>query len=198
MIGGGELELDDGFVVVDADVVLLDGKLNRGVELLCVELDVADSLDEDKEEDVTADLLGLKVDNVLDRVLVVVKDLAVPGAHAFVLGVYNGPSGGYSLVDAVSAVVVFVLELLVDVLKELLLDVIEVLLELVFLLELVLDSLLEDFDVDILDILLVETLESLLDDPFVELAAALLGTWSFSPVEVGNSDIVLVELLLED
>lgn len=79
---GVDVEIDD--VVVD--VVLLDGKLNRGVELFCVELDVVDLLDRDEEAGVVADLLELKVDVVLDRVLVLV-DFAVLEAHAFVFGV---------------------------------------------------------------------------------------------------------------
>lgn len=164
-----ELEVDDGFGVVYVDTVLLEGKLNRGVELLRVELDAVDQLDKDNEEDVMVNLLELRVDDVLDRVLVLAKDFAVLEAHAFVLGVYSGPCGGYGLVEAVSeAVVVF--ELLLNFLEELLVDFMEVLLELV------LGSLLEDSDVDILNVLLVEMLESLLDDLSVELAVVLLGT----------------------
>lgn len=82
-----ELEVDDGFVVADADIVLLEGKLNRGVELLRVELDAIDQLDKDTKVDVMVDLLELSVDDVLDRVLVLDKDFAVLEAHAFVLGV---------------------------------------------------------------------------------------------------------------
>ncbi|KAH0237975.1 hypothetical protein KCV03_g380, partial [Aureobasidium melanogenum] len=115
-----ELEVDDGFVVADADIVLLEGKLNRGVELLRVELDAIDQLDKATKVDVMVDLLELSVDDVLDRVL-------------------RGPSGGYGLVEAVSEVVI-VFELLLNFLEELLADVMEVLLELV------LDNLLEDLD----------------------------------------------------
>lgn len=161
---GVEVEVDAGFVVVD--MVLLDEKLNRGVELLRVELD------KDIEVDVTADLLILSVEDVLDRLLVLVEDFAVLEAHAFVLGVYSGPSGGYGLVDAVSEVVAFVVvfELLLDFLEELLVDVTELLLELE------LDNLLEDLDAETLAVLLVEMLESLLDDLSVELAEVLLDT----------------------
>lgn len=156
-----EVEVDEGVVVVD--MVLLDEKLNRGVELLRVELD------KDIDVGVTADLLVLSVEDVLDRVLVLVEDFAVLEAHAFVLGVYSGPSGGYGLIDAVSDVVVFVVfELLLVVPEELLADVMEALLELV------LDSSLEDFDMETLAVLLVEMLESLLDDLSVELAEVLL------------------------
>lgn len=156
-----EVEVDEGVVVVD--MVLLDEKLNRGVELLRVELD------KDIDVGVTADLLVLSVEDVPDRVLVLVEDFAVLEAHAFVLGVYSGPSGGYGLIDAVSDVVVFVVfELLLVVLEELLADVMEALLELV------LDSSLEDFDMETLAVLLVEMLESLLDDLSVELAEVLL------------------------
>lgn len=66
------------------------------------------------------------------------------------------------------------------------------------LLELVLDNLLEDLDVDRLDVLLVEMLRSLLDNLSVELAVVLLGTWSSPAVEAGNSDVVLLDLLLKN
>lgn len=220
---GGELELDGGLEVVDDDIVLLDGKLNRGVELLRVELEVDDLLDEDKVEavmadlldtdkveDVKGDLLELNVDDVLLRVVELVEDFAVLEAHAFVLGVYKGPSGGYALIDAVSEVVVFVL--LLDFFEELLVNTTEVLLELILdslpevvdeddldvLLELVLDNLLEGVDEATLDIPLVEVLKSLLDDTSAELASVLLGTSASPAVELGNADIVLLDLLLEN
>lgn len=164
----GEAELDDGFAVVDVDVVLFEGKVNRGVELLRVELEeiasllVDDEVDAaadmlevatDDEIDIAADLLELAIDDDLEtvvnllelanddevevaagllelaisdevdtvvnllelaivddlgRVLVLTEDLAVLEAHAFVFGVYNGPSDGYALVDAVSDALVVV------------------------------------------------------------------------------------------
>lgn len=223
LTGAVEVELDGGLKVVDDDIVLFDGKLNRGVELLRIELDVDDLLDEEKveegnrdlldediEEELMADLLEVNVDDVLLRELELVKDFAVLEAHAFVLGVYSGPSGGYALIDAVSEVVVFVL--LLDFLVELLVNIIEVLLKLVpdslpedvdedtldVLLELVLGSLLEDEGEDTLDILFVGLLESLLDDLSVELASVVLSTSASPAVELGNSDIVLLGLLLEN
>jgi hypothetical protein len=77
-------------------------------------------------------------------------------------------------------------------LEGLLADVMEVLLELVI------DNLLEDLDVDRLDVLLVEMPRSLLDNLSVELAVVLLGTWSSPAVEAGNSDVVLLDLLLKN
>ncbi|OBW65885.1 MAG: Dabb-domain-containing protein [Aureobasidium pullulans] len=101
---GGEVELEDEEADVYVDIVLLDGNVNRGVELLRVELDIAlldvkekaDSdvalLDAEKDDDDPA-LLVLKVLEA-DLVLVLLKDIAVLEAHAFVFGVYSGPSGG--------------------------------------------------------------------------------------------------------
>lgn len=66
------------------------------------------------------------------------------------------------------------------------------------LLELVIDNLLEDLDVYRLDVLLVEMPRSLLDNLSVELAVVLLGTWSSPAVEAGNSDVVLLDLLLKN
>jgi hypothetical protein len=165
----GETELDDGLVVVDVDVVLLEGKVNRGAELLRVELEeiasllVDDEVDaaadlleltiddeveiaavllelaSDDEVDIAADLLELAIDDEIDNtvldllelatsdevdtvvnlleltivvdlgwVLVLAEDLAVLEAHAFVFGVYNGPSDGYALDDTVSDALVVV------------------------------------------------------------------------------------------
>lgn len=116
-------ELEDGFVVVDVDIVLLEGKVNFGVALLRVELEVVNLLVVDNEIDMVENLLEPEVDTLLvmddeietvtnllelvpvddlGRGLVLTEDLAVLEAHAFVFGVYNGPCGGYGLVDAVS------------------------------------------------------------------------------------------------
>lgn len=104
MTCGEEVELEDEEADVYVDIVLLDGNVNRGVELLRVELDIAlldvkekaDSdvalLDAEKDDDDPA-LLVLKVLEA-DLVLVLLKDIAVLEAHAFVFGVYSGPSGG--------------------------------------------------------------------------------------------------------
>jgi hypothetical protein len=115
----GVMELD-GEVVVDVDIVLLDGKVNLGVSLLWVELEVIDLVvfdrvdavadllelvvgdDSGRElevvdllvDDTNVDLLELVIVDDLGRELVLVKDLELLGAHAFVFGVYNGPSGG--------------------------------------------------------------------------------------------------------
>lgn len=94
---GEEVELEDEEADVYVDIVLLDGNVNRGVELLRVELDIAlldvkenaDSdvalLDTEKDDDDSA-LLVLKVLRA-DLVLVLLKDIAVLDAHAFVFGV---------------------------------------------------------------------------------------------------------------
>jgi len=94
---GGEVELEDEEADVYVDIVLLDGNVNRGVELLRVELDIAlldvkekaDSdvalLDTEEDDDDLA-LLVLKVLEA-DLVLVLLKDIAVLEAHAFVFGV---------------------------------------------------------------------------------------------------------------
>lgn len=125
----GTAELEDGLDVMDAGIVLLEGNVNLGVSLLRVELKVVnllvvddkigmvDSLLEadvnallvvDDEVDTVTNLLEMDIVDDLDRVLVLTEDLAVLEAHAFVFGVYNGPCGGYALVDAVSeALVVF-------------------------------------------------------------------------------------------
>ena len=97
MTCGEEVELEDEEADVYVDIVLLDGNVNRGVELLRVELDIAlldvkekaDSdvalLDAEKDDDDPA-LLVLKVLEA-DLVLVLLKDIAVLEAHAFVFGV---------------------------------------------------------------------------------------------------------------
>jgi hypothetical protein len=96
----GGVELDAEFVVVDA-VVLLEGNVNLGVTLLRVELEVVTLLKDNV--DTAADLLELMVDNDLDpelvptedlTELVLTEDITLLEAHAFVFGVYNGPSGG--------------------------------------------------------------------------------------------------------
>jgi hypothetical protein len=114
----------DGEFVVDVDVVLLDGKVNLGVSLLRVvlevfdlvvvdnldtavdllelvigddsgrELEVIDLLVVDEEVDTTGGLLELVLVDDLGRELELVKDFELLGVHAFVFGVYNGPSGG--------------------------------------------------------------------------------------------------------
>jgi hypothetical protein len=115
----GVMELDEE-VVVDVDIVLLDGKVNLGVSLLWMELEVIDLVvfdrvdavadllelvvgdDSGREleivdllvDDTNVDLLELVIVDDLGRELVLVKDLELLGAHAFVFGVYNGPSGG--------------------------------------------------------------------------------------------------------
>lgn len=95
---GGEVELEDEEADVYVDIVLLDGNVNRGAELLRVELDIAlldvkekaDSdvalLDTEEEDDDDLALLVLKVLRA-DLVLVLLKDIAVLEAHAFVFGV---------------------------------------------------------------------------------------------------------------
>lgn len=101
---GEEVELEDEEADVYVDIVLLDGNVNRGVELLRVELDIAlldvkEKADSDvalldtEEDDDDLTLLVLKVLEA-DLVLVLLKDIAVLEAHAFVFGVYSGPSGG--------------------------------------------------------------------------------------------------------
>jgi hypothetical protein len=114
----------DGEFVVDVDIVLLDGNVNLGVSLLRVELEVIDLvvvdkvdavadllelvIDDDSERElevvdllvvdeeviITADLLELLVVDDFGRELELVRDFEFLGAHAFVFGVYNGPSGG--------------------------------------------------------------------------------------------------------
>jgi hypothetical protein len=103
------VELDARLVVVDA-VVLLEGKVNLGVALLLVELEIVTLLID--RVDAAADLLELIVDGDLEPELVPMEDLAelvltegltefvltediaLLEAHPFVFGVYNGPSGG--------------------------------------------------------------------------------------------------------
>lgn len=97
MTCGVEVELEDEEADVYVDIVLLDGNVNRGVELLRVELDIAlldvrekaDSdvalLDTEEDDDDLA-LLVLKVLEA-DLVLVLLKEIAVLEAHAFVFGV---------------------------------------------------------------------------------------------------------------
>jgi hypothetical protein len=110
-IAGG-VEVDVGFVVVDVDVVLLEGNVNLGVALLLVELELEVAILLGDNVDTVADLLELMVDDDLDPELVPTEDLtelvlvedltelvltgdiALLEAHAFVFGVYNGPSGG--------------------------------------------------------------------------------------------------------
>jgi len=125
----GTAELDEELVVVDAEIVLLEGNVNLGVSLLRVELKVVNLLVVDDEIGIVEDTLELEIDALLvvddevdtvtnllevdivddlDRVLVLTEDLAVLEAHAFVFGVYNGPCGGYALVDAVSEALVVV------------------------------------------------------------------------------------------
>ena len=125
----GTAELDEELVVVDAEIVLLEGNVNLGVSLLRVELKVVNLLVVDDETGIVEDTLKLEIDALLvvddevdtvtnllevdivddlDRVLVLTEDLAVLEAHAFVFGVYNGPCGGYALVDAVSEALVVV------------------------------------------------------------------------------------------
>jgi hypothetical protein len=119
----GEVVLDEGFVV-DVDIVLLDGKVNLGVSLLRVELEVidlvvvdnvdtaadllelmigddsereleaVDLLVVDEEVETTGGLLELVLVDDLGRELELVKDFEFLGTQAFVFGVYNGPSGG--------------------------------------------------------------------------------------------------------
>jgi hypothetical protein len=95
---GEKVELEDEEADVYVDIVLLDGNVNRGVELLRVELDIAlldvkekaDSdvalLDTEEEDDDDLALLVLKVLEA-DLVLVLLKEIAVLEAHAFVFGV---------------------------------------------------------------------------------------------------------------
>jgi hypothetical protein len=119
----GEVVLDEGFVV-DVDIVLLDGKVNLGVSLLRMELEVidlvvVDNVDTaadllelmigddsereleaidllvvDEEVETTGGLLELVLVDDLGRELELVKDFEFLGTQAFVFGVYNGPSGG--------------------------------------------------------------------------------------------------------
>jgi hypothetical protein len=119
----GEVVLDEGFVV-DVDIVLLDGKVNLGVSLLrmgleVIDLVVVDNVDTaadllelmigddsereleaidllvvDEEVETTGGLLELVLVDDLGRELELVKDFEFLGTQAFVFGVYNGPSGG--------------------------------------------------------------------------------------------------------
>lgn len=83
-------------VVVDVveDIVLLEGKVNLGVMLLRVELDVVNLLVVDNDVDTVTNLLELAIVDDLGRVLLLTEGLAVLEAHAFVFGVYKGPCGG--------------------------------------------------------------------------------------------------------
>jgi hypothetical protein len=105
------VELDARLVVADA-VVLLEGKVNLGVALLLVELELEIVTLLIDRVDAAADLLELIVDGDLEPELVPMEDLAelvltegltefvltediaLLEAHPFVFGVYNGPSGG--------------------------------------------------------------------------------------------------------
>jgi hypothetical protein len=82
------------------DVVLLEGRVNLGVTLLRVELEVVTLLKDNV--DTAADLLELMVDDENPELvptedlteLALTEDITLLEAHAFVFGVYNGPSGG--------------------------------------------------------------------------------------------------------
>lgn len=205
-------------VVVDVDVVLLEGKVNLGVMLLRVELEIVNLLVVADELSTVENLLELAIVDDLGRVLVLAEDLAVREAHALVFGVYSGPCGGYGLVDAVSValVVVFWLllgiiddDLLVDfvddltdeVVEDLLVETAEILLEV--LLELKLTGLLEDWLAEVLDDLLAEMLDSLLAEMLDDLPAKmvddlLVDTVDDSLVEATNDALVEMLALLLD
>lgn len=155
----------------------------------------------DDEVDTVTNLLELAIVDDLGRVLVLTEDLAVLEAHAFVFGVYNGPCGGYGLVDAVSVALVVAFWLLLGIIDDdLLADLVDDLIDEVAddlideivenlpvevvgtlveaLLEPVLTGLLEDLLAETLDDLLAEMLDDLLaesmDDSLDEMLALLL------------------------